>query len=169
MIRFLTKDEIIGEQNRQLTAYGGGEPGVVNPDALSKALAQPQKRHDGQFMCVDVFEMAASYLVCLVKGHAFAEANRRTALSSALTFLYINGHVVIATADEAVQLVTEVIADQMDEIAVAEFFTTHVDEAASEKLQTELAGGEESAGSELDDATDWVNTAFNAAFVKLAQ
>jgi death-on-curing protein len=39
---------------------------------------------------MDIFEMAATYLNSLAMDHPFLDGNKRTALASCLTFLYIN-------------------------------------------------------------------------------
>jgi death-on-curing protein len=39
----------------------------------------------------DVFEVAAMYAVALARGHVFNDANKRTALVSALTYLETEG------------------------------------------------------------------------------
>ncbi|CAN5270595.1 hypothetical protein BH23BAC3_BH23BAC3_01680 [soil metagenome] len=36
--------------------------------------------------------MAATYISCLAVRHPFVDGNKRTALASALTFLYVNGY-----------------------------------------------------------------------------
>lgn len=42
----------------------------------------------------DVFEIAAMYAVALARGHVFNDANKRTALVTALTYLELQGIVV---------------------------------------------------------------------------
>jgi death on curing protein len=43
--------------------------------------------------------MAASYLTCLTMRHPFVDGNKRTALASALTFLYVNGYTIEESYD----------------------------------------------------------------------
>ena len=38
--------------------------------------------------------MAASYIACLTIRHPFVDGNKRTALATALTFLFLNGCVL---------------------------------------------------------------------------
>ena len=44
--------------------------------------------------------MAAAYITCLTMRHPFVDGNKRTALASALTFLYLNGYSVEERYDE---------------------------------------------------------------------
>jgi death-on-curing protein len=41
--------------------------------------------------------MAATYISCLTIRHPFVDGNKRTALASALTFLYLNGYEIEET------------------------------------------------------------------------
>ena len=38
-----------------------------------------------------IFDMAATYINSIAFNHPFVDGNKRTALASALTFLYVNG------------------------------------------------------------------------------
>jgi death on curing protein len=41
---------------------------------------------------MDIFEMAATYLNSIALNHPFFDGNKRTALASSLTFLFMNGY-----------------------------------------------------------------------------
>ncbi|MCG9059790.1 type II toxin-antitoxin system death-on-curing family toxin [Laribacter hongkongensis] len=69
------------------------EPGLIGlPDIgkLEGALARidNQREYAG---IDDVFEIAALYAVALARGHCFNDANKRTALVTALTYLDLQG------------------------------------------------------------------------------
>jgi death-on-curing protein len=72
------------------------EPGLVgttNRGVLEGALGRIENRiHYGGL--VDVFEIAGLYAEAIARGHAFSDANKRTALVSALTYLFIEGYEV---------------------------------------------------------------------------
>ncbi|WP_250512672.1 type II toxin-antitoxin system death-on-curing family toxin [Caballeronia sp. INDeC2] len=64
------------------------EPGVpgVNRSALEGALSRIEaKRYYDQLD--DVFEIAGMYAEAIARGHAFTDANKRTALMAALVYL----------------------------------------------------------------------------------
>ena len=98
--RFLTVDEVMEEQLKQLELYGFGEPGILNQGALEAAVMSPQATFGGEFLFTGIHQMASAYLVRLAKAHAFGNANKRTALSSMLIFLAINGYTIADARDE---------------------------------------------------------------------
>ncbi|MBX9639430.1 MAG: type II toxin-antitoxin system death-on-curing family toxin [Mycobacteriaceae bacterium] len=155
VIRFLTQEEVVAEQERQLAVYGGGSPGILNGSTLGSAVAQPQASFSGQYLYEDLFAMATAYLVSLVKGHAFGNGNKRIGLASALVFLYLNGQLIELSNDEAVELVLTIISGERRR------------ESASELLRTRakpVAGV-----PDLEAATAWVHETYAAAFAVLAQ
>jgi death-on-curing protein len=49
---------------------------------------------------MDIFEMAATYLNSIAINHPFMDGNKRTALASSLTFLFMNGYEIEESYDE---------------------------------------------------------------------
>ncbi len=65
----------------------------------------------------DLFGMAATYISCLAIRHPFVDGNKRTALASALTFLYVNGYKIdesydLELADLIIDLLTKKISKE---------------------------------------------------------
>jgi death-on-curing protein len=61
-----------------------------------------------------IFEMAATYVNSIAQNHPFLDGNKRTALASSLTFLFINGYEIDESydeelADKTIDLVTRKI------------------------------------------------------------
>jgi death-on-curing protein len=96
--RFLKLSEVI-EIHDQEIASAGGSAGIRDLKALESALGAPQATFQEQFL-MDVFEMAATYLNSIALNHPFIDGNKRTALASALTFLFINGYEIDEMHDE---------------------------------------------------------------------
>lgn len=65
--------------------------------------------------------MAAAYLFYLAQNHPFADGNKRTALASALTFLWFNDVEVEADEDELTDLVLSVAAGRTNKAEIAVF------------------------------------------------
>ena len=105
MIRFLTTAEVVEEQGRQLELYGLGDPGIIDSSRLDSAVHSPQAGFGDTYLFDSIFQMAAAYLVRLVKAHAFGNANKRTGLSASLIFLTMNGYVVTGGQDALIDLV----------------------------------------------------------------
>ncbi len=71
----------------------GGLAGSHGMGPLEGALARVMNRI--QYVQMDdVFEIAAMYAVAIARGHCFNDANKRTALVSALTYLETEGVVM---------------------------------------------------------------------------
>ena len=69
------------------------EPGLaggLGPGPLQGALARIENRIQYEGLN-DVFDIAAMYAVALARGHVFNDANKRTALVTALTYLALQG------------------------------------------------------------------------------
>ena len=110
--RFLTVSEVI-EIHDQEIATAGGLSGVRDLNALDSALGALQASFGGKFL-LDIFEMAATYLNSIAKNHPFLDGNKRTALASSLTFLFMNGYEIDEfydeeLADKTLELVTRKI------------------------------------------------------------
>ncbi|MGB7569605.1 MAG: type II toxin-antitoxin system death-on-curing family toxin [Chitinivibrionales bacterium] len=96
--RFLTIPEVIEIHDQEIVA-AGGLSGVRDLNALDSAVGAPQASFSGQFL-MDIFEMAATYLNSIAINHPFMDGNKRTALASSLTFLFMNGYEIEESYDE---------------------------------------------------------------------
>lgn len=63
----------------------------MDENLLESALGQARISFEGQYLCKDVFEMAAAYGYHLCLNHPFVDGNKRITLLSMYTFLYVNG------------------------------------------------------------------------------
>ena len=74
------------------------EPGIQgsNRGALEGALGPIETRRHYEGLD-DVFEIAGMYAEAIARGHTFSDANKRTALVSALDYLHIEGFSVERT------------------------------------------------------------------------
>ncbi|HBL4470019.1 TPA: type II toxin-antitoxin system death-on-curing family toxin, partial [Salmonella enterica] len=68
----------------------GGLPGMSDPGRAEAIIGRVQARVAYDEI-TDLFEVSATYLVATARGHIFNDANKRTALNSALLFLRRNG------------------------------------------------------------------------------
>ncbi|MCC5914207.1 MAG: type II toxin-antitoxin system death-on-curing family toxin [Balneolaceae bacterium] len=67
--------------------------------------------------------MAASYISCLTMRHPFVDGNKRIALASALTFLYLNDYSVEESYDEELaDLVLNFVTKKISKEEIAEYF-----------------------------------------------
>ena len=75
----------------------------------------------GEFL-LDLFNMAAAYIVAIAIRHPFLDGNKRAAAASALTFLYLNGIVITERyTEELADTVLALLAKEMDREQLGEW------------------------------------------------
>lgn len=85
--------ELVIEIHDNVIDISGGAVGVdINRLAGSLARVEQQVFYNN---VNDVFEIACWYAVAIAKGHGFTDGNKRTALSTMLTFLDIQGITIL--------------------------------------------------------------------------
>jgi death-on-curing protein len=122
--QFLTLDDLLETHAEQISTHGGAD-GIRDVGLLESAWAQPEAKFGGQFLHVDIFEMAAAYLFHLVKNHPSIDGNKRVGLEAALLFLEINGHSIETPDESLVDLVLRTVVGEIDKQQIAEFFRAH--------------------------------------------
>lgn len=86
--RFVTREQVNAIHRLSLELHGG-QDGVRNEHGLESAIALPRRVfHYGQG---DLFDLAAGYAYHLAENQPFLDGNKRTAISTALVFLELNG------------------------------------------------------------------------------
>jgi len=118
---FLSLDEVLVLHAEQLRRFGGS-PGLRDPGLLASALATPQASFGGEFLHPTAPEMAAAYLFHIAKNHPFVDANKRTALASALVFLWLNDVQVVAEENDLYELTLGVVEGRVTKAEAAAFF-----------------------------------------------
>jgi death-on-curing protein len=98
----------------RLLALDGGAAGVRNVELLESALARPQQLH-AYGNAPDTIDMAAAYMVGIVRNHPFVDGNKRTAFVVGVLFLEINGCRFTATEEDATQAVLGLADRTIDE------------------------------------------------------
>ena len=98
---------------------------IRDQGALEAALAAPKATFDGQYL-MDLFEMAAAYVISLAHNHPFIDGNKRTAVGTALAFLTINGYIIKESRDEEL---ADLLLDFLNKSAakedLAQYFREH--------------------------------------------
>jgi len=128
---FLLLEEVLSLHGDQIRRYGGS-PGVRDMDLLSSALGAVSATFGGEFLNQDLYEMAAAYLFHVAKNHPFVDGNKRVALASSLTFLWMNDVEVLAGEDELTDLVLGVAEGRFSKAEIAVFLKAHANPRKSE-------------------------------------
>lgn len=134
-IYFLTVEDVI-RLHQDGIDRGGGNPGIKDQFYLESAVMQPQQRMYGQYLHSGVEEMAAAYMFHICQNHAFQDANKRTALLAAETFLQMNGRELSLSNEEAFGLTTLVASGQLNKQQLTDIFSGNTQNQAVEKTQT---------------------------------
>jgi death-on-curing protein len=100
------------------------EPGIqgTNFGALEGALGRIETRREYENLN-DVFEIAGMYAEAIARGHAFSDANKRTALVSALTYLLLEGFLVKRTP-ALEDIMVDVATGALNHLDLANVFST---------------------------------------------
>jgi death-on-curing protein len=116
---FLTTEDILFIHEQEIQK-AGGDPGIRKEQEIQACADAPKASFEGEYLN-DLFEMAASYIICLTIWHPFVDGNKRTALASALTFLYLNGYEVEESYDlELADLVLDFLSKDISKEQIAE-------------------------------------------------
>ncbi len=83
-MRHISPEELIALHDANINRYGG-LPGMSDPGRAEAIIGRVQARVAYEEI-TDLFEVSATYLVATARGHIFNDANKRTALNSALLF-----------------------------------------------------------------------------------
>jgi death on curing protein len=102
----------------------GGLPGC-NDAKLLGALQRPENLayYEG---ANDAPLLAAAYLVAIARAHAFSDANKRTAWTTAAVFLELNGYDLHYTDDDAIEMVVQAAEGRIDIHAVTTWYAGRV-------------------------------------------
>ncbi len=116
MIFFLTVEQVIEIHDCQLEEHGGlaGYHGLGAIDSIVRRVQTLHYDEGGQ----DVHVLGAAYLLAIAQGHGFNDANKRTALLSAIVFMGMNGNPITTTVIFA-DYVAEAAQGQYDVQTVA--------------------------------------------------
>lgn len=115
---FLSMEDILFIHEQEIQK-AGGDPGIRQKQDIQACTDSPKASFDGEYLN-DLFEMAARYIICLTIRHPFVDGNKRTALASALTFLYLNGYEVKESYDlELADLILDFLSKDISKEDVA--------------------------------------------------
>jgi death on curing protein len=118
---FLSLEDILFIHQQEIQ-ISGGEPNIRDQYGIKACVDAPKASFGGEYLH-DLFGMAASYVTCLTMRHPFVDGNKRTALASALTFLYLNGYTVEESYDEELaDLVLDFVTKKTSKEEIAEHF-----------------------------------------------
>jgi death-on-curing protein len=123
-VEYLTINEALLLHAR-LIQLTGGSPGIRDMGLLEPALARPQATFDGVDLYPDLWAKAASLMHALALNHPFVDGNERTALAAVGIFLGLNGFVLTASNDEALDFTRQVTVGGIESENVVAWLEAH--------------------------------------------
>ena len=106
-------EAIVLAMHEHLLAEYGGASGVRDNALLKSALARPQQLL--AYGDPDIYDLAAAYAAGIIRNHPFVDGNKRTGFMAAYVFLSRNGSHLVAPEIDAVQFVTALAANELEE------------------------------------------------------
>ena len=117
--------EVVLSVHAALIAKYGGIGGVRDAGLLESALARPPNLL--AYAEPTLFELAAAYCAGVVRNHPFIDGNKRVGLAVADIFLQLNGHEIMASEPEAVFMIRDLAAGEIDEAGLAAWIAASVE------------------------------------------
>ncbi len=124
-MRYLLIEEKLALQAR-LISVSGGSTGIREMGSLQSAAAQPRMAFGGQDLYPDLTEKAAALCFSLVMNHPFMDGNKRVGHAAMETMLVLNGHEIVASIDEAEELILKLAAGQLPRPEFTAWVKAHV-------------------------------------------
>jgi death-on-curing protein len=117
---FLSTEQVLALHKRSIEALGG-TLGVRDEGGLEAAVNQP--KHAFYYGSADLFDLAATDAFRIAEGQYFLDGNKRTAATSALTFLGMNGIALKVYSDDALSdLLIGIAEKRFTKSDLAEYF-----------------------------------------------
>jgi len=118
---YLTPEQVLFLHSRLITETGGAQ-GVRDLGMLLSALGRLQATFDDKELYPDLFTKSAALMDSLVRNHPFLDGNKRTAITSAGIFLWINGYRLVVENDEMVRFTLVCAQSQFSLNEIADWF-----------------------------------------------
>lgn len=116
---FLEPDVVLFLHDQALREYGGIQ-GIKSEDLLHSALGRPvNKLAYAEPGMANLCQLAAAYAYSLASDHRFNDGNKRTAWSSCVLFLKVNGTELAASPSDAIEQVVRLASGQLAETEFA--------------------------------------------------
>jgi death on curing protein len=109
---WLSKSALLLIHRDQMDVFGG-PAGIRDEGLLDSALARPANLHG--YRTPTLIEMAAAYVVGIVRNHPFLDGNKRTGFLAGAIFLERNGLRIQADQGQVIAAMLALAAGTLDE------------------------------------------------------
>lgn len=115
--------ELVKAIHARQQRHFGGPMGLRDEGALESALGRPINRK--AYGEPDLAELAAAYAFGVSRNHPFLDGNKRVSLLALVVFLGLNGIDFVADEAEAVVMIRDLAAGEIDEAGLARWIRDH--------------------------------------------
>jgi death on curing protein len=126
---YLTKDQIVALNKRQVEQYGGNympPQNFLHEENLDYLLDILDAEMFGKPLYPEVWHKAALYFFNIIANHIFQDGNKRTGLHSAIIFLRANGFTLNASDDDLITFATDVASGKFTLEETQQWFNAHL-------------------------------------------
>jgi len=106
-MQYLTGEEILVIHARLVDATGGSH-GAREHNLFASIIEKPKMAFGGKELYPTVFDKAAIYFESIARFHVFIDGNKRTSITAAARFLFLNKYEIKAINKEIEEYVLEV-------------------------------------------------------------
>lgn len=125
MTIYISLDEVLAIHDDMVERYGGSF-GIRDLGLIQSAIARPQATFGGEDLYPSILDKAAALFHSLIFNHAFADGNKRTAVTSTARFLHLNGYELEASQKELVDFPLKVENKHPDIDEISKWLREHV-------------------------------------------
>lgn len=122
---YISLDEVLAIHDDMVERYGGSF-GIRDLGLIQSAIARPQATFGGMDLYPTIIDKAAALFHSLIFNHAFADGNKRTALTSTARFLHLNGYELAAIEQELIDFPLRVENNHLDIDEISKWLKMHV-------------------------------------------
>ena len=122
-IQFTIQD--IYELHKQLENAFILSSGVRDENLLASAVNTPFQTFMGNDLYPSLYDKAAQLCYGLANNHPFTDGNKRTALHSMYVYLIINGFDIMATQQDAENMIIDIAAGNMTNTELVQWLQTN--------------------------------------------
>ena len=123
-MEYLTVAEVLLLHAR-LIQRTGGSGSVLDVGRLESALARPQATFGGEELYPNLWAKGAALMHSLISNHPFVDGNKRTALTATGIFLGLNGRMLIASNEQALDFVRSAVSEKLGVEEIAAWLQAH--------------------------------------------
>ena len=123
-MNYLSPEQVLFIHSR-LVAETGGIHGVRDLGLLESAVARPQATFDGKELYPDLFKKAAALMDSLVNNHPFIDGNKRTGVTAAGLFLWVNVRKLAASPEDLEACARRTVAKGIEISELANWLRTN--------------------------------------------